>query len=92
MFVIISYDIPNDKRRLKVAKTLLDHGGERVQFSVFECHITPRNLERLQERLRKLYNDAEDSVRFYLLCESCRPKASYWGVAKAIDEPGLLIL
>ena len=92
MFILISYDVPDDKRRLKMAKLLLDYGGERVQKSVFECYITPRNLERLQERVRKLYNEAEDSIRFYTLCESCKPKAVYMGVAKPIDEPGLLIL
>jgi len=50
MFVVISYDIADDRRRLKVAQTLLDFGGERVQRSVFECYITERNYERLQRR------------------------------------------
>jgi len=92
MFIVISYDVPDDKRRLKMAKLLLDYGGKRVQKSVFECYILPRNLERLQERIRKIYHEQEDSVRFYLLCEGCRAKALYLGVAKPIDEPGLIIL
>jgi len=38
MLYVISYDIPDDERRLKVAKILLDF-GRRVQYSVFEAHL-----------------------------------------------------
>jgi CRISPR-associated protein Cas2 len=73
VFVVISYDIPDDKRRLKVAKLLLDYGGQRVQWSVFECYITNRNLDRLRERLLKVFNAEQDSIRFYRLCDACQP-------------------
>jgi len=92
MFLVISYDIPNDKRRLKIARLLLDFGGERVQYSVFECHITERNLARLRERAAKVLNKEEDSLRFYQLCENCQPKVVLMGVAKASAEPGLRII
>ena len=92
MFILISYDVPDNKRRPKIANTLLDFGGERVQYSVFECHITQRNLERLQARLNKLIDKEEDSIRFYPLCESCRPKVLLLGIAKPTEEPGLRIL
>jgi CRISPR-associated protein Cas2 len=91
-FVVISYDIHLDKRRLKVAKLLLDYGSERVQYSVFEVYITPSHLEKLKQRLRKIIKEEEDSVRFYFLCQACRPRIEYVGQAKAIDEPGLLII
>ncbi|MCC6165696.1 MAG: CRISPR-associated endonuclease Cas2 [Caldilineaceae bacterium] len=91
-FVVISYDIPDNKRRLKVAKLLLDYGAERVQRSVFELYVTPQHLERLQARLAKLHKAEEDSIRFYFLCAACRPKVVYWGLAQPIDEPGLLII
>ena len=92
MFVVISYDIPDDKRRLKVAKLLLDFGGERVQRSVFECHITAEHLARLSARLQRLCQTEADSVRLYFLCESCRPKAQLYGVATPTEEPGLRII
>jgi len=92
MFILISYDIPNDRRRLKVAKVLLDYGGERVQRSVFECYITARNFKRLHERLQQVYNEEEDSIRFYSLCETCQSKMILMGVATPIDEPGLRII
>ena len=92
MFVIVSYDVVDDKRRLKMAQALLDFGAERVQRSVFECYIEPRQWERLQGRLRRWLNAEEDSVRFYVLCESCRPRAEYWGLAHPVEEPGLRII
>lgn len=92
LFLMISYDIPDNKRRLKMARLLLDFGGERVQYSVFECYITDRNLARLQERAGKLLNKEEDSLRFYQLCENCRPKVLLLGVAKPSEEPGLRII
>jgi CRISPR-associated protein Cas2 len=92
MFILVSYDIMDNKRRLKIANTLLDFGGERVQYSVFECYITDRNFERLQARLTKLMNKEEDSIRIYTLCETCRPKSLRLGVAKVVEAPGLRIL
>jgi CRISPR-associated protein Cas2 len=92
MFVVISYDVPADKRRLKLARALLDYGGERVQKSVFECHLSPRNFQRLQAHLARLYDPEADSIRFYIVCENCRPKALYLGVAAPTEEPGLRII
>ena len=43
MFIVISYDIPADKRRTKLAQ-LLENYGQRVQYSVFECLLTGRQL------------------------------------------------
>lgn len=91
-FVVISYDIVDDRRRLKTAKALLDFGGRRVQRSVFECYITPANLEKLRQRLQRLIEESEDSVRFYLLCDECQNVIERMGQAEPIDEPGLLII
>ena len=92
MFIVVSYDVADDKRRLKMAKTLLDFVGERVQRSVFECFIEPRQFDRLQQRLRRWLDGEQDSVRFYILCESCRPRAECWGLAQPSAEPGLRII
>lgn len=67
-FVIISYDISNDKRRTKIMKALEDY-GTRVQYSVFECHLQSKELERLKKRLAPLVNPKDwDSIRIYYLC------------------------
>ena len=92
LFVVTSYDIPHDKRRLKVAKALLDSGSVRVQRSVFETHITQRNFDRLQARLAKLIDVEQDSLRHYLLCDACVPRTIMLGTATLTDAPGLIII
>lgn len=53
MFYIVSYDIPDDKKRNHIAKTLKDF-GDRVQYSVFECILSEGLYERMVDRLNML--------------------------------------
>lgn len=72
MFILISYDIHDNRRRTRVMKTLQDY-GTRVQYSVFECNLQSAQLQKLKERLRRLMagrvhpEDLDDSIRFYYL-------------------------
>lgn len=43
MFYLVSYDIPETRRRTKLAKILEDF-GDRVQYSVFECILDEKLL------------------------------------------------
>ena len=70
MLYLISYDIPDDTRRVRIADTLKDF-GRRVQYSVFEALLDDELLERLRERLRRVIDDEDDSVRIYRLCAEC---------------------
>ena len=65
-FMVVSYDIGDDKRRTKVMKAMEDY-GKRVQYSVFECNLTQAQLEKLQKRLQPQVKQPEDSIRFYFL-------------------------
>ena len=53
MFLVVTYDIVDDQRRERVASELANF-GERVQYSVFECHLTPAQVQDLQQRLDRL--------------------------------------
>jgi len=85
VFVVVSYDVADDRRRAKVAGILLG-SGERVQFSVFECHLTREELERLRAKLTQVIAPAEDSVRFYALCERCRQSVIVEGKGAATED------
>jgi len=90
-WVVVSYDIHDDKRRTKVMKTLAGY-GERVQYSVFECELRPADLDRLKERLRDLIDERQDDVRFYPLCESCLRKTTMLGKAELQrQEPYVIV-
>lgn len=69
MLFIVAYDVPDDRRRTKLAKEL-ENWGQRVQGSVFECDLDAERANLLAEQLRKM-TAAEDDVRLYQLCQSC---------------------
>lgn len=79
-WVVVSYDIPDDKRRTKVMKIVAGY-GRRAQYSVFECEIRPADLRQLQARLQDVINAAQDDVRFYSLCNDCLGKVVVLGRA-----------
>ena len=78
MFIIVSYDIPNDRRRTKVMKTLKNFGAH-VQYSVFECDLKREDYARLRQTLKPLLNLEEDNIRFYVLSKEDLKKRRVWG-------------
>jgi CRISPR-associated protein Cas2 len=71
-FILVTYDIEDDRRRTKIHK-LLEGYGSAVQFSVFECFISEEEYAEMRMRLQRLLdtNHPEDSVRYYVLCRVC---------------------
>lgn len=78
MYILISYDISEDKRRTKIHNVLKSY-GEWVQYSVFECALTDTQYAKLRFRLGKLIKPETDSIRFYFLCACCRGKVERIG-------------
>jgi CRISPR-associated protein Cas2 len=90
-WLVVSYDIVEDRRRTKVMKTLEGY-GHRVQYSVFECELRPADLAKLKERLKNLIQPEEDDVRLYDLCENCKAKVTMLGKAKQYRQAWSLIV
>ncbi len=86
---VIAYDIADDKRRSKVAKTL-EAIGMRINYSVFECLVTQGQLMKLQIRLKNMIKETEDCVLYYYLCKSCVPKRS--GIGRVNDRMDQVIV
>ena len=91
MLYCICYDIPDDRRRLAVAKVLLDF-GERVQYSVFEAHLTDEQLQRLKKRVTKVLDTEEDSLRLYPLCASCGSRVEVIGLGVVTEDPEFIVI
>lgn len=72
MFIVVCYDIADERRRNRVGK-ILEGFGQRVQRSVFECDLSPSHLEKLKKRLARVIA-SEDSLRYYYLCGQCLPR------------------
>jgi CRISPR-associated protein Cas2 len=90
MYVVISYDISDDRKRNNVAHVLKDY-GKRVQYSVFECRIDAKTLEELIARLTP-FVEGDDSVRVYQLCEACVKKVVLMGCGELLEEVRLHVV
>jgi CRISPR-associated protein Cas2 len=91
MLYTISYDIPDDKRRLKIAKILLDY-GPRVQYSVFEAHLDGQALDQLRKRIKAEVEPAEDNVRIYPHCIACEARIEIIGEGTVSQDPEFIII
>ena len=87
----VSYDISDDKRRRQVAKVLKDH-GERVQGSVFECHLNKSQQAGLRTRLTELIDPQADSIRWYPVCVWCRQRVIWKGPVGGTDDPPYFVV
>ncbi|MGN0551230.1 MAG: CRISPR-associated endonuclease Cas2 [Acutalibacteraceae bacterium] len=95
MLVLITYDVrtdtPNGKKRLrKVAKECCNY-GQRVQNSVFECIMDAAKSREVKEKLLKIIDKNEDSIRFYYLGNNYKTKVEHFGVKESIDMEGVLL-
>ena len=85
MNILVTYDVPEDKRRTKIHKVLKSY-GQWMQFSVFECSLTKTEYARLRSRLNKLIKPEQDSIRFYFLCACCQSKVERIGGEQVRDN------
>jgi CRISPR-associated protein Cas2 len=70
MFILICYDISDNRRRYRVERAIANF-GVRVQKSVFEANLDEPRFEELRTRVVKLIDQVTDSVRYYVLCRNC---------------------
>ena len=85
---IIAYDIADNKRRLRVSKTL-ESWGYRIQESVFQLRLDTATLARVRSSLAVLISVSDDVIHIYPVCSSCAGRADILGAAIALDDVGL---
>ncbi len=73
MYIVVAYDIEDDRRRNRLHKALKSFGTP-VQYSIFECIIDKDQFERMKEMAKKLIKDDTDLIRYYNLCEACQKR------------------
>lgn len=96
MFVLVAYDVSTTtsagRRRLRrVAQACLNF-GQRVQFSLFECTVGDAELVRLRHDVLQEINEAEDSLRLYLLGEDPRRRVEHYGQKPSQDFEDALVV
>lgn len=79
--MLVAYDIPEDRRRQRLAKDL-SCLGRRVQYSVFLVH--DKRVAEVVRRVVPLLSLADDNVRVHPLCAACEAKAVLLGRASGM--------
>ncbi len=89
MLVLVCYDVnvssEGGANRLRhVAKICQDY-GQRVQFSVFECNVSPGQYVTLKQKLNKVIDSSADGIRFYHLGKNWQRRLEHIGINNAYD-------
>ena len=71
---IVTYDIPDDKLRKKIADKLLDYGLFRIQYSVFQGRLSRNMIEMLEIEIGELLGKKDGDIRIFTVCERCLDK------------------
>ena len=79
MFMVVTYDITDDKRRDQISSELQNY-GMRVQKSIFECYPDYDQIDTLKASLETMIDITTDHIRFYYLCKKDHRKTAVEGV------------
>jgi len=96
LLVVISYDVSTKeaegRRRLHRIAKLCEDFGQRVQNSVFECSVDPKQWTLLRIRLLDEFDPDEDSLRFYFLGANYKRRIEHHGIKKTPDLDAPLVI
>ncbi len=94
--ILVCYDVntthEDGKRRLRKVAKACESYGQRVQYSVFECTLTPANYEKLLEKIGKIMNSEVDSLRVYFLQGSRESFVHVYGRDSWVDFEAPLVV
>jgi len=91
VFLVVSYDVPDNRRRTRIANVCEDF-GVRVQKSVFECILSERELATMCGRLLAAYDESEDSIRIYRFCQACEGRIQVYGVGDVTQDEEVFVV
>ncbi len=90
-FVVVVYDIKDDRTRTRVCNTLKNYGS-RIQLSVFECNLSSKQYERMKVEVERLLNIEEDRIRFYRLCKDCVSRCELIGEGEFTEDAEIYLI
>lgn len=96
MLVIVCYDVNTEtregRRRLRRVARVCEGVGQRVQKSVFEFQIDLMRMEELERKLLAEIDTGQDNLRLYRMAETQGCEVREYGVFRATDFDGPLVL
>ena len=91
MMVLVTYDIPDNQRRVKLA-TFLEGYGRRVQKSEFECFVNLAEMKKLCAQIEKRIRLPDDDVRLYWISADALPRSVALGGVPPMPPPSAYII
>jgi len=91
VFVVVAYDMPDDRRRERLHDALLGFGTP-VQYSVFECLLEPDDVARMIGVVSRIISPRLDHVRYYHLCAQCQRRIETTLGPEAAHEEDTLVV
>ncbi len=83
MQCLLVYDIPDDRKRAKIAEACLDYGMDRIQYSAFLGPLLPTHQEELMLKIEKTLGRRSGNIQLFPLCEKD------WANRRVIARQGL---
>jgi len=94
VYVLVTYDVstvtPAGRKRLRRTALACKDYGVRVQNSVFEVKVEPRDWAILKARLTDIIDPELDSIRFYYLDRDV--EIEYLGTKVPVDFEAPLVI
>ena len=90
-FIVVCYDISDDKRRSRLYRRLRKFGIG-VQYSVYECLLTKSRIAEMKKIVQATIKiDKGDRIRYYALCESCCKRIEASDGVLDQDKPAIFV-
>lgn len=89
MYILVIYDIVDNKRHIKFAKKMNGYGF-RVQKSAFEAMISESLYRQLIAEIPSLIDTSFDSVRVYKIRGSA--EVNLFGVNEKVEDEEVIII
>lgn len=77
---LLVYDIPDDRKRGKIADACLDYGLDRIQFSAFLGALLPTHQQELMLKVKKILGKKPGNIQLFPVC------AEDWAKRKVIER------
>ena len=87
MDILVTYDIADTENsgasRLKRIAEVCERYGQRIQFSVFECRLSPTRFTRMTTEIEDVIDDKVDSVLIYRFPGNIDNSKMRFGISQA---------
>ena len=96
MDILVTYDIADTGKsgtsRLRHIAQVCEKYGQRIQFSVFECRLSPTRFARMTAEIEDVIDDRIDSVMIYRFPGNIDDAKMQFGPAQAhgLDDPWIV--